>query len=491
MIHPGMTSRHGQRGRIFVDVSTSLAWRGRHAVGIVRVEREITLRLLDAPDLAVVPVVFHHGSFRAIDPDAARLLALPAEPGVAAPLDVPDGGIGPAPAAVPRTGLRRLLRPIGSLARATARALLRCAPPSVREDWRQALLRGRQAVRNLVYGRGADASLPIGPPPLDGLAAGAAASEQPVDFSLVVHPGPDDLLFLCGLAWDVIDWQVVEALRAECGLRVVTVMYDLIPIKLPEVCHTVTTYPFLNCFLHILDNSSLILCISECTRADLLAFAADMGRPMPNATVFTLGADVPAAADAGALARFGLVERLAGRRFALAVGTFEARKNYALVIDLWHELVKDPDFDLDLVIVGMEGWKVGEVIDRLKASPLYGTRIFWLQKVTDGGLSWLYEMCHFLVFPSLYEGWGLPVVEALQHGRPAIVSSRGATPEAGYGLATVVDPADRTAWYRAIAEAARAPRRTLDVPRFPSWNDAAASVKASLAGLLFVVEDVA
>ena len=72
-----MTSHPAPRGRIFIDVGTSLAWRDRPAVGIVRAEREILARLLDDPNLAVIPVVIHDGTFRAIDPQLARSLAAP------------------------------------------------------------------------------------------------------------------------------------------------------------------------------------------------------------------------------------------------------------------------------------------------------------------------------------------------------------------------------------------------------------------------------
>ena len=98
------------------------------------------------------------------------------------------------------------------------------------------------------------------------------------------------------------------------------------------------------------------------------------------------------------------------------------------------------------------------MIDRLETSALHGQCIFWLRDLGDGAVSWLYERCHVALYPSLYEGWGLPVVEALQHRRPVIASNRGAVPEAGLGIAQIIDPDDLAAWCEAVAAIARAPR---------------------------------
>jgi glycosyltransferase involved in cell wall biosynthesis len=92
----------------------------------------------------------------------------------------------------------------------------------------------------------------------------------------------------------------------------------------------------------------------------------------------------------------------------------------------------------------------------------------------------LYEQCHFVLYPSFMEGWGLPVTEALSLGRHVIASDQGALPEAGLGLAHLLHPADEAGWAAAIAEAAAAPRRTNVPPNSPTWDEAATSVAAAL-----------
>ena len=71
-------------------------------------------------------------------------------------------------------------------------------------------------------------------------------------------------------------------------------------------------------------------------------------------------------------------------------------------------------------------------------------------------------------------------MEALQHGRPAIVSNRGAVPEASLGIAQIIDPDDRQAWRRAIVAEAQSPRRQVLARMVPSWDDTVDAVKQHL-----------
>ena len=96
--------------------------------------------------------------------------------------------------------------------------------------------------------------------------------------------------------------------------------------------------------------------------------------------------------------------------------------------------------------------------------------------------------CHVFLYPSLYEGWGLPVVEALQHGRPVIASNRGGVPEAGLGLAEIIDPDDQQAWRRAIIAAAQSPRGQVLAQGIPTWDHTAEMVKEHLLRLLSPAE---
>jgi len=91
-----------------------------------------------------------------------------------------------------------------------------------------------------------------------------------------------------------------------------------------------------------------------------------------------------------------------------------------------------------LVIAGRPGWAYGDTLEKIRAEP--GVR--YLGHVDEPTLSALYESAGVLAFPSLYEGFGLPLLEAMAHGLPAVVGQTGALPELGGDVAVLVDPQD-------------------------------------------------
>ena len=125
----------------------------------------------------------------------------------------------------------------------------------------------------------------------------------------------------------------------------------------------------------------------------------------------------------------------------LVVGTLEPRKNQKLVLDAFDQLSGEFS-DLSLVLVGKEGWMVDSLVARIRSHPEYDRRVCWFGGIEDAELSWLYENAFLSINPSLYEGLGVPVLEALAHGCATIASTGGALPEAGAGFTELIDPAD-------------------------------------------------
>jgi len=123
--------------------------------------------------------------------------------------------------------------------------------------------------------------------------------------------------------------------------------------------------------------------------------------------------------------------------FLLAVGTVEPRKNYPRLVAAYRRLHDAPP----LVVVGREGWAYGEALELLRSTP--GVRL--LGHVPDAELLALYRGASALAFPSLYEGFGLPLVEAMREGLPALIGNRGSLPELAAGAALEVDAEDADA----------------------------------------------
>jgi glycosyltransferase involved in cell wall biosynthesis len=133
--------------------------------------------------------------------------------------------------------------------------------------------------------------------------------------------------------------------------------------------------------------------------------------------------------------------------FVLAVGTIEPRKNYPRLLAAYRQLRGRGSLPFiingrpgvpQLVIAGRPGWEYGDTLERITAEP--GVR--YLGHVDEPTLEALYRSASVLAFPSLYEGFGLPLLEAMAHGVPAVVGSTGALPELALGAAIPVDGED-------------------------------------------------
>lgn len=134
------------------------------------------------------------------------------------------------------------------------------------------------------------------------------------------------------------------------------------------------------------------------------------------------------------------------RPYLLHVGTLEPRKNQRFLFDVFEQL---PDFDGDLVLAGGEGWQNEPILKRLEESPLRH-RIRRLSYMDDRDLPALYSGAECFLFPSLYEGFGFPPLEAMACGTPAVSSPEGSLREVLEGGAVLVDLDDPAPWVEAV-----------------------------------------
>jgi glycosyltransferase involved in cell wall biosynthesis len=186
------------------------------------------------------------------------------------------------------------------------------------------------------------------------------------------------------------------------------------------------------------------LCISEATRRDLVArFPTTAGR----ARVVPLAAD-PRFAAPGEPASLGVP-------YVLGVGTLEPRKNLVRLIEAWAALPREARGDHVLALVGPTGWDVDATLAAAHAHP---DDVRLLGFVSDDELAALYAGATAFAYPSTYEGFGLPVLEAMAAGAPVITSSVSSLPEVAADAALLVDPHDvreiRDALERLLGDAA-------------------------------------
>ena len=181
-------------------------------------------------------------------------------------------------------------------------------------------------------------------------------------------------------------------------------------------------------------------CISSATRDDLVRiFPASESK----ASVIPLAAPGHfAEAEPGTVAeRLGL-----SRPYVLAVGTLEPRKNLERLLEAWARMPDELRGSHQLAVVGPRGWEDDAIV---AAAGRSGATL--LGKVSDADLASLYAGCACFAYPSLYEGFGLPVLEAMMAGAPVVTSNVSSLPEVAGGQALLVEPLDTTAIRDAIA----------------------------------------
>lgn len=242
-------------------------------------------------------------------------------------------------------------------------------------------------------------------------------------------------------------WHLRTALAAssECGVLLssnsyLTILFTRIP-AVPIVYDMVAFDPSMrpNRRSAIIERATLppavrraakLLAISRAT-ADALVerFPAAAGRTVvaPLGVTPALAADLDAQ-EAAALPAPG---------FVLAVGTLEPRKNLPRLVAAYRELPGELQDRHPLVVVGALGWETGETLDALRS---LGSRCTMLGHVSDAALAELYRRCAVFCYPSLGEGFGLPVLEAMAAGAAVVTSNVSSLPEVGGEAVEYVDP---------------------------------------------------
>jgi glycosyltransferase involved in cell wall biosynthesis len=281
-----------------------------------------------------------------------------------------------------------------------------------------------------------------------------------------------------GLDWEHKNIRAIYKLKQAQKFRYAAIIYDLIPLKFPHYVVPFYVNLLTDYFGELFWTADYAMCISQCTQADVVEHCAENGIPPIPMSHFPLGGDLP---DDDVEA--SLPVSLQGKRYALFVSTIEPRKGHRTLYEAWDDAIRRGAVDPEtcrLVFVGRHGWNTGELMHEIRTNPRTKSSIIVLEGISDAALNALYRGAEFGLFPSRYEGYGLPLAEMLGHGLPCISSPAGSLPEVGQSLVTYKDPIDIKGWSEAIAELFSKPallskqRRAIRSEYRPtSWNEAA------------------
>jgi glycosyltransferase involved in cell wall biosynthesis len=363
---------------LYIDISQLVFWQGK-LTGIPRVMNELTIRYASSEGTICHFVVWEHGSrsFYEID--------------VHASLETRGKRVHYAPRKDHEVGMRKhYIVAEAAIGHQAGRVLRRLQTYHIR---------GTQKILNLIYAR----------------------TRKKVSIT------PSDTLFVLWGEWADKNYIAKLTQLREQGTSLIQIMYDVLPLVAPQYSgHSTKSMDMYN--RAILPLCNLVLVISECTKRDLVQWLTDVKLKVPPIEVFRLGDDFQMTAPQrpkGAFAQSGLK----GEDYILCVGTVEARKNHTLLYYVY-KLAAQRDVELPkLVVVGRRGWLTDNIYDMITLDPQTRDKIVFLTNASDDELSWLYEHCLFSIYPSFYEGWGLPVAESIAHGVPVITSNTSSIPE--------------------------------------------------------------
>jgi glycosyltransferase involved in cell wall biosynthesis len=260
----------------------------------------------------------------------------------------------------------------------------------------------------------------------------------------------------------------LERIRRSLGVRTVCLIHDLIPIEYPEyfkrgweMRYRRLASNLARCFDAIIANSestarSVHTCLrgeSESSSLRTTIRTAPLG-VRPFSRVNTKSYSTPE------------------RPYFVVLGTIEPRKNHLMLLNLWTRLVSAMAAAPRLLVIGARGWENEQVLDMLERSRRLRGLVEERSGLSDVEVGALLHGARALLLPSLAEGFGLPLAEALASGVPAICSDIPVFREVGLDVPEYLDPLDLQAWREAVVDysAPDSPRRIEQLRRLAQWR---------------------
>ena len=358
--------------RTIIDVTQLAGWRGK-LTGIPRVMYELSTRYALKPNTHLVVWDLSSKQFKEISIED-----------IVSRDETTDTGDASAP-----------LNNGRELAKRVAHKIYRIAPPSIQTTARKL----RAAIKT-------------------------AASAPIESISGFTFQKNDALLVIWGEWGDGSYRAALKQVVGQNNIRMYQMVHDMLPLVTPQYS-THSTIPLTEYATEIYPLCTGLISISDNTKKDVTMWLNQHDITVPPITTVRLGDDFKKATPVKPSHEFFM----SNKDYIVCVGTIETRKNHTLLY-YTYKLAKARDIMLPpLVVVGRRGWLTENIYDLMANDPDTKDQFIFLHDASDEELAWIYEHSLFSVYPSHYEGWGLPVAESIAYGIPSISSNTSSMPE--------------------------------------------------------------
>ena len=244
----------------------------------------------------------------------------------------------------------------------------------------------------------------------------------------------------------------LKRLKSDSQLNITLLVHDLIQLVARHLYPSHVTEDFIENVAHMVSCADSFLAYSDTTIKDLSAYLESHGEHFKPIQKFRLG-DMTSDDTAGddILKRSELCKSYDGKDFVIYVSSLDLRKNHILLVNVWRRLIEQRGGKVPTILfVGRSMWGGEQIMEMVTEEAALAGKVRFLQDVSDEELHWMYRNCLFTVYPSLHEGWGLPVAESLAMGKVCIASNSTSTREIAPSLTELLDPYDFNAWVEKV-----------------------------------------
>jgi len=314
---------------------------------------------------------------------------------------------------------------------------------------------------------------------------GSQASDSPIRWQR------GDILFGLDMQHHVqLAYQEFYQRLRQAGVTVKFLIHDLLPIQLADYFRDANAKELHEQWLAMVVATDGAICVSRATSDALIEWTEgaklQSSRNFQTAWVHN-GADIEGSAPSKGLPpdADGVFVALAARHSFLCVATLEPRKGQRQILEAVEQLWAQED-DVNLVLVGQQGWKMEELAERIRTHPELGHRLFWLQGISDEYLEKIYSACSGLIAASLNEGFGLPLIEAARQGLSIIARDipvfREVAAENAYYFAGETPPELANALQKWLALFAHEQHPQSHALHWSTWQQSTEKLKTALIG---------